>query len=319
MRQAIELTQYHLDQGQMNMFVPIQTIAQVHQLLGLPKPQHPLVSVVDNQQVCFKADIADDKFIFELYTVAVKSGITGSFGYGRNSYDFEEGTMVFTSPGQVITNQQLAKAEPSSPSWTLLFHPDLIRQSELGKTIETYAFFSYEVHEALHLSQAEKNTLWALSQTIKQEASQGIDRHTQKLVVATINLLLDYCTRYFDRQFYLRTNLNKDIVTRFENLLRVHFSSDALVATGLPTVQYCGNQLGLSPNYLSDLLRKETGRNAQDHIHAFVIEKAKTYLLGSSLPVSQIAYALGLQYPQHFSKLFKHKTGMSPSAYRDTK
>lgn len=301
----------------MNEFVPIQSIAQVHQLLGLPKPQHPLVSVVDNQQVCFHTDLGEAKYMFDLYTVAVKSGLTGSFGYGRNSYDFDEGTLVFTSPGQVITKQQLARAEHSGEAWTLLFHPDLIRRSELGRMIDTYTFFSYDLHEALHLSESEKHTLWALSQAIKQELAQCIDRHTQKLIISTISLLLDYCTRYVDRQFYVRTNLNKDIVTRFESLLRACFTSDNLSEAGLPTVQFCGKELGLSPNYLSDLLKKETGRNAQDHIHGFLVEKAKTYLLGSSLSVSQIAYELGLQYPQHLSKLFKSKTGLSPSAYRE--
>jgi AraC-like DNA-binding protein len=295
----------------------IKSITEVHQLLGLEKPQHPLVSVVNNENVCFTADLRNSRYVFDLYLISLKSGVSGSLGYGRNSYDFEEGTMIFTSPGQVITVGELQKEENKLDGWTLLFHPDLIRKSGLGKTIEHYSFFSYDANEALHLSDKEKNSITDLVIKIKEECNQNIDRHTQKLIISNIELLLDYCTRYFDRQFATRTNFNKDIVTKFENFVKDYFNSDKLAELGIPTVQYIGKQLSMSPNYLSDLLKKETGRNAQEYIHMYLIEKAKNTLLNSSQSVSEIAYELGFAYPQHFAKLFKNRTGLSPTEFRN--
>ena len=300
----------------MSEFKIVDSISQLHQLLGLAPPRHPLVSVITTSEVCLREELGQAKYLVNLYAVALKSGVTGALGYGRNTYDFQEGTMVFTGPGQVVSKQQLEKSSGPDEAWTLLFHPDLLRTSALGRTIDSYSFFSYELHEALHLSEPEKQTLRELSQKIAQEYSQPIDRYTQKVLVSTIELLLDYCARYVDRQFYLRTNHHQDVVTRFEQLLKACFSAAELAAKGVPTVQRCGQELGMSPNYLSDVLKKETGRSAQDHLHAFLIERAKTSLLNPALSVSQVAYALGFSYPQHFSKLFKSKTGLSPSEYR---
>ena len=300
----------------MNNFVSINNISQLHQLFSLDKPRHPLISIIKNENVSYPADFGKYRYIFDLYVIAFKSGVSGTCGYGRSSYDFEEGTILFTSPGQVITIGESQKQADTTEGWTIFFHPDLIRKSPLGNSINSYSFFSYDIQEALHLSNTEKETLTELVQKIRQEYNHEIDRYTQKLIISNIELLLDYCTRYFDRQFYTRTNLNKDVVGKFEKYIKEYFESDKLAVSGIPTVQYIGSQLAISPNYLSDLLKKETGRNTQEHIHFYLIEKAKTILLNSVGSVSEIAYELGFQYPQHFSKIFKNKTGMSPKDFR---
>lgn len=299
----------------MSNFITVKSITQAHQLMAIEKPKHPLVSVFRHTPD-MRTNFGDVRFTGDLYLISMKDGIKGTFKYGRNSYDFEEGTMTFVSPGQVIMPEEII-TEIDSRGWTILFHPDLIRKSELGRNIDNYSFFDYSVNEALHLSDKEKQTLTELTQKIENEIDQNIDRHTQKLIVSNIELLLDYCIRYYDRQFYTRSDLNKDIVSRFENFLKDYFKSGNQLELGVPSVKYCSEQLYMSPNYLSDLLKKETGRNTQDHIHAFVIDKAKTILLNSNNTVTQVAFGLGFEYSQHFSKLFKAKTGMSPTEYRN--
>lgn len=299
----------------MNNIIQIETISQVHEELGLDKPRHPLVSVIPIDERVANYDYGDATYVFSFYQVSLKAGICGEITYGRNTYDFQEGSMVFIKPGQAVSYKPSDELSGEG-GWTLLFHPDLIRKSELGRHIESYSFFSYETHEALHLSDNEKASLTELIRKIESEYGQNIDRHTQKLITANIELLLDYCTRYYDRQFYVRTNLNKDIVTRFENLLRSYFDAEQSLESGLPTVKYCGKKLNMSSSYLSDLLKKETGRTAQQHIHDAIVDRAKTLLLGTREQVSQIAYGLGFEYPQHFSKMFKTHTGMSPAEYR---
>lgn len=299
----------------MSDIIHIKSITDFTTILELPAPKHPLVSVFNLKDMPHLVEYNDIRYTSDLYMISLKDGITGTINYGRNSYDFSDGTMVFMKPNQVMSG---AKEEISADSkgWVLLFHPDLIRKSELGKTISTYGFFDYEVHEALHLSEEEQQTITELIRKIEKEYSQNIDKHSQKLIISNIELILDYCMRYYDRQFYVRTNLNQDHVSEFEQLLKEYFTSDKPSELGLPTVKYCGEQLNMSPNYLSDLLKKETGKNAKDHIYAFVVNRAKTKLLGTTNSVSEIAYDLGFEYPQHFSKLFKSKTGMSPVKYR---
>ncbi|MCG8608417.1 helix-turn-helix domain-containing protein [bacterium] len=300
----------------MNEIIKVKTVTQANEFLGVGKPKHPLVSVVHHDDKNFRREYPEGRYVLDLYQISFKDGISGSLGYGRNSYDFQEGTLLLTSPGQVITMSETV-IESDITGWSLYFHPDLICKSPLGKMIDDYSFFSYDVHEALHLSDDEKSTLTGLVEKIEDEYNQNIDRHSQKLIVSNIELLLDYCTRYYDRQFYTRTNLNKDIVTRFERLLKDYYKDEKPIELGVPSVSYCGKELNMSPNYLSDLLKKETGRNAMDHIHTFIIEKAKTILLNSENTVSEIAYDLGFEYPQYFSKLFKSKTGTSPAAFRN--
>ena len=299
----------------MSKIIQIKTISQVHQELNIEKPKHPLVSVIPIDERVANYNYGDATYVFDFYQVSLKTGISGEIKYGRNTYDFQEGTMVFIKPGQAMSFKD-HEGQPDGGGWTLLFHPDLIRKSTLGKNIDNYSFFSYETHEALHLSEQERASLTQLVRKIETEYQHNIDRHTQKLIVANIELLLDYCTRYYDRQFYVRTNLSQDIVTRFERLLVMYFDTEQSLETGLPTVKYCGEQLNMSPSHLSDLLKKETGKTTQQHIQAVIIDRAKTQLLGTDEQISQIAYGLGFEHPSHFSKMFKTLTGMSPAQYR---
>jgi len=296
--------------------IHITSITQVHQYFGLEPPTHPLVSVVNAFDGEKLKGIADKPVISDLYSISLKAGISGTCLYGRNTYDYQDGTLVFIAPGQVIQYSEGEGVPDKSESWNLLFHPDLIRKSELGTKINAYSFFNYEANEALHVSEDEKKSLKEIIDKIKTECNQNIDRHSQNLIVSNIQLLLDYCTRYYDRQFYTRTNLNKDIASDFDQALRKYYENNLHENLGLPSVAYCGKEMGISAYYLSDLLKKETGRTASEYIHFFVLERAKSILLGSNQSVSEIAYDLGFAYPQHFSKLFKAKIGMSPKDYR---
>ncbi len=300
----------------MQDIIKATSITHAHEMFGLDKPKHPLVSVFQHRDSNFSELPSGLRFSANMYHIMMKEGVSGSIGYGRNSYDFQEGTIIFIGPGQVITSNSDHITENAS-GWSLVFHPDLIRNSELGKKIDNYGFFSYDVTEALHLSDEERQTITNLTGKIENEYNQNIDKHSQNLIISNIQLILDYCTRYYDRQFYTRTNLNKDVVSKFEYLLKEYFNTGKPTELGLPSVKYCGKEMNMSPNYLSDLLKKETGKNAQEHIHFFMLEKAKTLLLNSAESIGEIAYGLGFEYPQHFSKIFKKKTGMSPAEYRN--
>lgn len=295
----------------------INTISQAHQAAGLPKPKHPLVSVVQTNDFRPSIDFKGLKVVNNLYQVTLKQRGCGNLQYGKNSYDYEEGTLVFTAPGQVtVFEGEFNAGGEGEGGWTLAFHPDLIKRSSLAQKIDDYSFFSYDVNEALHLSEEELETIEDLLEKIVKEYSQNLDKHSQNLIISNIELLLDYCTRFYDRQFLTRSNLNSDIVSRFERLLKQYFQAEELTELGLPTVTILAQELNFSANYLSDLLKKETGKTAQEHIHLLVIKKAKEKLLNSSSSISEIGYALGFEYPQHFSNLFKAKTGFSPSEYR---
>lgn len=302
----------------MSEIITLDSISQAHQLLGLAKPKHPLVSVVYAKDIRNTHNFKGVKIVNNLFQIMLKSSEhCGEIRYGKNSYDYEEGTLIFTSPGQVTEFEENSDGiSVGNEGWTLAFHPDLIRKSDLSDKMNRYSYFSYTVHEALHLSDDERKTIDSILQVIVKEYSQNLDRHSQHLIISNIELLLDYCLRFYDRQFYTRTNVNDDIVSRFEKLLTSYYKSEKVELLGIPTVKYCGEQLNLSANYLSDLLKKETGKTAQEHIHLYVIEKAKNSLLNSQHSISQIGYALGFEYPQHFSNLFKSKTGYSPSQYR---
>ena len=301
----------------MSDLIKIKTISQVHNFFGIEKPKHPLVTLLELNNKFRQMGLSHIHYTSELYQITFKSSNCPHIRYGRNTYDYQEGTLLFMGPGQTL-QIDLDEDDITSDygSWALLFHPDLIRKSELGKIIDKYAFFSYNVNEALHVSEEEKKLLEDIISRIVKEYSQNIDKHSQELIVSQIKLLLDYCSRYYDRQFHTRSNLNKDIVVDFEQLLKEYFNSENLSEKGIPSVKYFSKALNLSSYYLSDLLKKETGRNTQEYIHFYIIERAKTTLLNSNNSVSQIAYDLGFEYPQHFSKLFKNKTGMSPKGYR---
>ena len=300
----------------MGNIIKIESVSQVHDFYQISRPKHPLISLLPITDEMTNYDYGDHTYVSSLYQISLKKGISGSMIYGRNSYDFEDATMTFLKPNQAIKIENQDQHSGSS-GWTLIFHPDLIRKSELGKAIEQYSFFSYESNEALHLSEDEIESLKEIVTKIEREYCQNMDRHSQNLIITNLQLLLDYCTRYYDRQFYTRTNLNRDFVTKFESHLITYFNSSKPIENGLPSVTYFGEEMNMSSHYLSDLLKKETGQSAQEHIYYHLIEKAKTELLGTDNSIGEVAYSLGFEYPNHFSKLFKSKTGMSPAQYRN--
>lgn len=302
----------------MSKFYHIKNISEIHKMFGLENPLHPLITIIKKwPEVDY--DFSEVKITSDLFLISMKGKMSEkSFQYGRNAYDFEEGTLVFLSPNQVASFADPI-IELDDTGWTIIFHPDLIRKSELGKNIKQYSFFSYESNEALHLSNKEKDSLQDLLKKIDLELNQNIDKHSQDIIIQNLETILKYSNRYYDRQFYTRTNLNKDYTVKFENYLSSYFESDELIKGGLPTITKCGEALNMSGPYLSDLLKSETGKSAKDHIHSFIIEKAKTKLLNSSISINEIAFSLGYEYPQHFSKIFKSKTGYSPSKYRTIK
>lgn len=296
----------------------INSIAEVHQFLGLSKPKHPLISIFRIDEKVQNLEIDNLRYSLSLYQISLKGNCPFTISnYGRNSYDYQEGTMIFTSPNQILEFEKAYKPEDKE-GWTLVFHPDLIRKSELGKKMGSFSFFSYTSNEALHLSDEEKKTVTEIAGKIEKEFRNNIDTHSQTLIISNLELLLNYCVRFYDRQFYTRTNLNQDIASDFEQLLKEYYQQNKQLELGIPSVQYCGEAMNMSPKYLSDLLRKETGQSTQDHIHIYIIEKAKNRLLNSKESASEIAYALGFEYPQYFSKIFKKKTTMSPNEYRQS-
>lgn len=301
----------------MKEIIHIKHISEVHDLLGIDKPRHPLVTVLPINEKLVNYDFGDYTYVFDFYQVSLKAGLSGSFSYGANSYDFREGMMIFMKPNQTVKMNRQDEIK-GNKGWTLLFHPDLLRKSDLGISIEEFSFFNYDVKEALFLSDQEKRTLTDLVEKIESEYSQHIDKHSQELIITNIELLLKYCRRYFDRQFYTRTNYNKDVITQFEQLIREYYAANKPAEHGVLTVSYCAEKLNMSSNYLGDLLRNETGKSAKEHLQDYLIDKAKTHIIGSNDPISDIAFRLGFEYPQSFNKLFKAKTGLSPREYRNT-
>lgn len=292
----------------------VKSISELHELLGLPKPTHPLISLVDASQIKVADDEVNSKVIYDFYMVSLKDKSCG-VEYGRSSFDFEEGVMVFSAPHQVYTTTK-AFEKGEIEGWMLFFHPDLIRNTHLGNTMDDYSFFNYSVYEALHLSDAEEQMLNNTIDNIKNENEQRIDNHSQRVIVSNLELLLNYCLRYYERQFNTRTNQSKDIISQFENELKQYFKMEKHLESGLPSIEYFANIAHLSKHYFSDVIKKETGRKPKDHINDFVIEKAKNMLLGSTQSVSEIAYDLGFNYPHYFTRLFRSKTGQTPVEYR---
>ncbi|MBD77616.1 MAG: AraC family transcriptional regulator [Crocinitomicaceae bacterium] len=294
--------------------VRINSITQLHQMFGWEKPKHPLVSVLDVANLKSMNNWVGVKMTSDLYVITLKDHDCGML-YGRSHYDFEEGVLAFYEPGQVVTQTEEINEEEQS-GWMLFFHPDLLRKSALGRKIQEYSFFSYGVNEALHLSDQERRMLYDTVSKIEFEYNQNIDGHTQELIVNNIELLLNYSNRFYERQFHTRTNTHKDVVIQFETLLKAYMSSDKLVNEGIPSVAYFADQVHLSGNYLSDLLKKETGKNVKDHVNNLLIDKAKTMLLSSGDTVSEISYKLGFNYPHYFTRMFKLHTGQTPNDYR---
>lgn len=297
-----------------NIVYRVETISALHQIAGFEKPKHPLFTVIDYSKVKIVDAPQSASFVCSFYTVNFKKYCR--FVYGRQPFDHQDGTLHCSAPEQVITFDRKKQAN-TSQGWGLYFHPELIRNSNLGKKIKEYSFFSYQENEALHLSGQEKQTLLSLLKQMENEYNTNIDHYSHELILSNLELLLNYCKRFYGRQFLTRTNQNKDLIVRFEKFITAYIHSDKLIKMGIPSVKYCAHAMNLSPNYFSDLLKNETGKNAQEHIHYFLLEQAKDLLAGSDKRINEIAYELGFEYSQNFSKLFKKKLGMSPTDFRN--
>ncbi len=274
---------------------------------------HPLVSVIDFS----KAEVrTGKKMYFGLYCIFLKDVKCGDLIYGRNYYDYQKGTLVFVSPGQVVDVAN--KTEPYQPmGHGLVFHPDLLHGTTLGKSIKSYNFFSYQTNEALHLSDKERLLVLDLLSKVESELELGVDKHSKKLIATNIELFLSYCERFYDRQFITREDVNQGILEKFETLLNDYFHNSHAHVTGLPSVAYCAEKLNLSSNYFGDLIKKQTGKSAQEYIQNKVIEVAKERVFDKNKSISEVAYELGFKYPQHFSRMFKNATGYTPVEYRN--
>jgi AraC family transcriptional regulator, transcriptional activator of pobA len=291
----------------------INSLSRLHKVLDMPAPMHPLVSLINNSAGTVPLGKLPNPHILNFYKISYKMNFQGKFKYGQHYYDFDEGGMFFVSPNQ-ITGGHAPLSDQSG--YTLLFHPDFLLGYELAKKIKEYGFFSYSIHEALHLSESEKATIISVFQGIEEELKSRIDGFSQDVVISQLELMLNYANRFYNRQFITRKAVSSDLLQRVEEILHAYFQSEAPQKEGLPTVQYLASQLNVSANYLSDMLRSLTGQNAQQRIHHNLIEKAKERLSTSEASISEIAYELGFEHPQSFSKLFKLKTTMSPVDFR---
>ncbi len=299
----------------MDKTVKINSINKLHEFYQYPeKPTHPLITLIDFSKINLQAIKSGTRKVFGFYSVALKRVKGAGVIYGRKDYDFSEASLLCMAPEQLSIVTDIEK-DAFIDSWGLFFHPELIRTSPVNTKIKEYTFFSYNMNEALHLSNKEKNTLYAVIQTIHEEFSSKLDHYSHDLIASNIEVLLNYCNRYYGRQFITRSHHSKGIIARFEEILTHYFESDQAKINGLPSVKYCAEQLHLSSNYLGDLLKQETGKSAIEHIHYYLIERAKSLLLNSTDSISGIAYHLGFEQRQSFTKLFKKKTGMSPKAY----
>lgn len=289
----------------------IETISEYNNMLGV-ETLHPLVSVIDLSR---SKPMKHMRHTFSFYVVFLKDEKNCDLLYGRQRYDYQKGSVISLAPGQVIGIEDTGEVfQPKG--WALCFHPDLIRGTTLGRNMKEYSFFSYEVNEALHLSEKERTIFIDCLDKIQHELQYTIDRLSKRLIATNIELLLDYCLRFYERQFVTRSNVNHDILTRFERLLDDYFTGEQAGQNGLPSVKQCAGQLCLSPNYFGDLIKKETGKTAQEYIQHRLIDIAKERVLDPSKSLSQVAYELGFQYPQHFTRLFKKVVGQTPNEYR---
>lgn len=289
------------------------SITALHDALGLPKPLHPLVSLVDYKDISADTGEMSKALVLNFYKISFKKNFKGKLRYGQNYYDFGEGGLSFVAPNQRIA---AVDEEGDYSGYTLLFHPDFIRNYPLGKTIRNYGFFHYSVYEALYLSDKEKSIIIAVFQNIEHELNTSIDNFSQDILISQIEQLLNYSNRFYNRQFITRKVPHNDILAKLDTLLSQHFDNNAALINGAPAVQTVAEQLNVSPRYLSDMLRNLTGFNTQQHIQNKLIEKAKDMLSTSNLTVAEIAYTLGFEHPQSFNKIFKRKTQRSPVDYR---
>jgi AraC-like DNA-binding protein len=294
----------------------ITTITEFHQYRALPKPEHPLISVVRFEDIKYLRDDDPTQIINNFYSMALKRNFKGKFNYGQQEYDFDEGVLFFLSPGQVYSIE--SEPELHHQGWLLLVHPDFLWNTSLAQKIKQYEYFGYSVNEALYLSDKEEQLIIGILQNIEHEYRSNIDRFSQDVIISQLELVFTYAERFYHRQFITRKITNHKILGRLEAVLADYFENEALIRKGLPTVQYIAETLNVSPGYLSGLLKVLTGQSTQQHIHDKLIEKAKEKLSTTGLSVSEIAYALGFEHPQSFSKLFKTKTKLSPVEFRQS-
>jgi AraC family transcriptional activator of pobA len=295
----------------MEKIIKIESVAQFNRERE-QKTLHPLVGVLDHS---VSKPVQEARYISELYIIFLKDLKCGELKYGRNHYDYEEGTLLFISPGQIFGfDENGTMVQPTG--WTLVFHPDLIRGTYLGRRINEYGFFSYDANEALHVSDRERQTVLECFSKIRYELEHYIDKHSRTLIVSNIELFLNYCVRFYDRQFITREHVHKDALAGFESLLNDYFQSDKPQTLGLPSVGYCAEQMNLSPKYFGDLVKKETGKSAQELIQDKIIAIAKEGVLNVNKSISEVAYEIGFKYPAHFTRLFKQHVGQSPNEYR---
>lgn len=299
----------------MSDILHINTIEDIHRLFGDSRTNHPLITRIDVEKLANLDRSGNIKYRTNFYTIALKIGGECEIKYGRKTYDFSQGSLIFSSPGQVSSIESSGNgAKPKG--WILCFHPDLIYGTDLGEKINQYTYFSYANNEALHLSQKEKETITSIVDILETEITINLDTYSNKLILSNLATLLNYCERFYGRQFITRTAANKESVTIFESLLVNRMTDTSLAENGIPTVAEFAAAMGYSTNYLSDLLMKVTERRPQDYIHEAIINKAKNLLLGTDKPIRDIATILGYEYPEHFSVFFKNKVGLSPLKYR---
>lgn len=296
----------------MSEVLNFKTIKEYNDWVGV-KTYHPLVSVIDFSEVRVMKHF---RMLPGFYTVFLKEIKCGDLIYGRQTYDYQEGTVVAIAPDQVYGRDDNGE-EVQPKGYALLFHPDLVSGTPLGKRMHEYNFFSYEVNEALHLSEQEKKVFLDCLMNIQNELKGATDRLSKRLIATNVELLLDYCLRFYERQFVTRETVNKGILSQFENVLNEYFNNHESVQNGLPSVKYCAQKVCLSPNYFGDLVKKETGKTAQEFIQSKIINISKDLVLDPSKSISQVAYELGFQYPQHFSRMFKKMVGVTPVEWRE--
>jgi AraC family transcriptional activator of pobA len=297
----------------------VQTIGELHHLMNLPRPEHPLISVINLEEMKRSGKMPANR-MFDFYTISLKRHCDGNFKYGQQQYGAQDGIMYFMAPGQVF-GQLIADEETKiskMSGWALYIHPDFLWNTPLAKSMKRYEYFDYSVNEALYLSEKEEAIIIAMMQNIQTEYFANTDKFSQDIIISMIEVLLNYADRFYHRQFLTRKIENHQILDRLEDILAVYFDSEDLLTMGLPSVQYVAYKLNISPNYLSGLLKVLTGRNTQQHIQDKMIEKAKERISTTELSVSEISYELGFDHPQSFSRLFKAKTGLSPLAFRHT-
>lgn len=297
----------------MDEIVKLDSVTQYNAMRSAPT-LHPLVTIIDLSKA---APMPARTFNFGLYAIYLKELKCGELKYGRKHYDYQEGTLVFIAPGQVLGVQPNVTTF-AAKGWALLFHPDLIKGTLLGKNIQDYSFFSYDVNEALHISEQERELVLECFKKIDLELRRAMDKHSKKLIVSNIELFLNYCVRFYDRQFITRDHANEGVIERFESFLNEYFNSEKPQETGIPTVSYFAEQLHLSAKYFGDLVKKETGKTAQEYIHGKLIDVAKEKIFNPRKSVSEVAYELGFKYPQHFTRFFKQQVGNTPNEYRNS-